>query len=150
MLDDRIKETLRYDSETGFLFWKIGFGPVVPGKRAGTLNQSGYILIQVSGKKLSAHRLAWFLYYGKWPEKTIDHKNRVRTDNRIVNLRDVSQFENQQNTENSSGVTGVYWHKQRQKWVAQIFNGKKINLGRYKNFNDAVKARREAEQAIRL
>jgi len=47
---------------------------------------------------------------------------------------------------NTSGVTGVSWDKSRNKWEAHIkLNQKKKHLGRYNNFEDAVKARKEAE-----
>lgn len=50
---------------------------------------------------------------------------------------------------NTSGVTGVTWDKSKEKWMAQIvFKGKTYNLGRYLNKEDAVKARKEAEEKL--
>lgn len=50
---------------------------------------------------------------------------------------------------NRSGVKGVHWDNKRQKWVAQIeFKGKHYNLGRYTDKEDAIKARKEAEEKM--
>jgi len=51
----------------------------------------GYIIIKINRKDYQAHRLAWLYEYGNFPKQTIDHINRIKTDNRICNLRDVSQ-----------------------------------------------------------
>lgn len=81
----------------------------------------------------------------------IDHINRDRTDNRLENLRSVSSTENGMNkgirSDNTSGKVGVHWDKTRLKWCAMIgYNHKRINLGSFNNFEDAVKAREEAEK----
>lgn len=77
----------------------------VAGKPAGRLNQNGYIVITLSCRgryhKLFAHRVIWALKHGDWPKQVIDHINHIRTDNRIVNLRDVSPAENMRNRSNS-------------------------------------------------
>lgn len=50
---------------------------------------------------------------------------------------------------NKSGVKGVCWDKNREKWVAQIeFQGKNYNLGRYDKIEDAAAARKEAEEHL--
>lgn len=83
----------------------------------------------------------------------IDHKygEESRHDNRKLNLRVATRLENNRNhkicSTNTSGVTGVCWDKSRNKWFAQItVNNKNIHLGRFDNFEDAVKARKEAEE----
>lgn len=51
---------------------------------------------------------------------------------------------------NKSGAVGVCWDKSRDMWYANIrFRGKQYNLGRFKDFDDAVKARETAEQKVR-
>jgi hypothetical protein len=92
----------------------------------------------------------WCHVYGEWPEKNlvIDHINGDEKDNRIQNLRLVTHSENNKNSSrpksNTSGVIGV--HKKRGKWIAQIQeNYKKITVGSFDSFEDAVKARKEAE-----
>lgn len=75
----------------------------------------------------------------------------TRNDCRKGNLRLATREENAHNQDlhsnNTSGVTGVYWLKREQRWSAEIYiNGKKKNLGRFKEFDDAVKKRKEAEE----
>ena len=82
----------------------------------------------------------------------VDHINTHHPeDNRKANLRIVTQSENNMNRKlainNKSGVVGVCWDKNNNCWLAQIgFNGQKIKLGRFKNKEDAIKARKEAEE----
>lgn len=50
---------------------------------------------------------------------------------------------------NTSGVPGVDWYSSKQCWRAMIcFKGKRYYLGKYKNFEDAVKARKYAEEKL--
>lgn len=85
-------------------------------------------------------------------EYYIDHiKTEYKHDNRKLNLRKVSRSQNKQNAKlssnNTSGVTGVKWHSRDNIWEAYIkVNYKEIYLGRFQNFNDAVAARKEAEE----
>ena len=88
---------------------------------------------------------------GSYPPDQIDHINGDRADNRWTNLRHANNTENSRNTKiacnNSSGVTGVCFNKREQKWRAAIGNnGKVISLGDFDNFDDAVRARKEAEK----
>ena len=90
----------------------------------------------VAGKRYSAHRLAWLYMTGDWPPDEVDHKNRVRTDNRWDNLRLADTFTNKRNTSayrnNKSGFKGVSWHVCSRKWRSRIrVDGKEKNLGLY-------------------
>jgi len=81
--------------------------------------------------------------------KEVDHEDRDGLNNRRSNLRIATRSQNGMNRKinknNTSGYKGVYWHKQHQKWCAQIkINNKKIHLGYFDNKIDAVKARDEA------
>ena len=81
----------------------------------------------------------------------VDHINHIRTDNRKCNLRVVDRSLNQRNLplskRNTSGVVGVWFNKDANKWVAEIrLNYKKISLGYFINKEDAIKARKEAEE----
>ncbi len=78
----------RYDPETGLLYGKRKETPV------GSLNTEGYVKVKIRNKLYSLHRLAWFYVTGEWPKNIIDHKNRVKYDNRFSNLRDVTHIEN--------------------------------------------------------
>lgn len=80
----------------------------------------------------------------------IDHINHNRLDNRVSNLRICTRQQNNFNTEtrcdNSSGITGVYWVKRNNRWVAQItINGKLKHIGYYNTKEEAAEARRQAE-----
>lgn len=81
----------------------------------------------------------------------IDHINGNPLDNRRCNLRVCTHQENSRNLKvckkNTSGVTGVYWRTRSKRWVAQIMvNGRQITLGYFKDFQDAVKCRKDAEK----
>lgn len=159
-----IKRKLRYDHVTGDLFWKQvepikhgdkTYNASFAGKVAGTTKKGkrkqGYREVHIKGKIVSCHKLAWFLHYGEWPSKEIDHINHDRGDNRIANLRLVSRSEQNRSAcrrkDNTSGVTGVYYYKRNGKWLATInYNKKTEYLGYHEDFNDAVKAREEAEE----
>jgi hypothetical protein len=92
------------------------------------------------------------MIHGVWPEQ-IDHINHLRSDNRISNLRDVGVLENQKNrsrnSNNTSGVTGVSWCQTRQDWVVSIHaSGKVCAVGRFKDFDAAIAARKQAEASL--
>jgi hypothetical protein len=152
-----LRQRLRYEPETGKLFWleyegmpKRGYAQWV-GKEAFTsCKPEGYRQGMVGGHGCLAHRVAWALHYGEWPDDQIDHINGVTDDNRISNLRVVTNQENQKNrtmsSNNTSGITGVVWDKFRRKWRARItVNGRKLGLGRFKTLEEAAAARKEAD-----
>lgn len=157
-------ECLNYDSEAGDLIWRCRpkdhfkdnrafktWNAKFSNKIAGTINKvSGYVFVSIRDKPYLAHRLCWFHHKGYIPEGDIDHKNRVRHHNWILNLREVSRQCNVRNSgiskNNTSGVTGVGLHKKSGKWQGQItVNKKNINLDYFKLFDDAVRARWDAE-----
>lgn len=84
-------------------------------------------------------------YIMKTPKNlTIDHINRNTLDNRKSNLRNVPICINNLNkSNNTSGCVGVTWDKAKNKWHVMI---RDKNLGRYNSFDDAVKARKQAEK----
>ena len=93
--------------------------------------------------------------HGHFPEDQMDHINHVRDDNRLINLRACTRIENLRNQtiykNNSSGRTGISWHKRECKWHARIRVNKKIvHLGSFKDMGDAVKSREEAEELYRF
>ena len=149
----RLKELLDYDPKTGDFIWKVRTtNSIEIGDIAGSFSH-GYIQIGIYGVLYLAHRIAWLYEYGYFPENGLDHKDRIRHHNWIDNLREASQQCNLRNTgnrkNNTSGVKGVCWDKDRNKWVARIVvNGKQSNLGGYKDFNNAVCARLAAEQCL--
>lgn len=107
----------------------------------------GYVQATINGKHVSyhSHLLKEIDGYVR------DHINRNKLDNRQKNLRYASYQANSINTKiskaNTSGAKGVIYDKTRQKWRAEItIRGKKKNLGRFDNYEDAIKARKQAEE----
>jgi hypothetical protein len=147
-----LRSVFDYNSETGDLVWKKNRGNnKVKGKIAGYTNKDGYILIRVNDKLHYAHRLVWFWVMGEWPKNQIDHINRIRNDNRWVNLRSATPSQNKQNTvarkDNKLGIKGVFWCKRSKKYKVKItVNKKYIHLGYYSNLEEAIKIRKKAEK----
>jgi hypothetical protein len=149
-----LRAIFQHAPATGQLLWNprpdnAAWNKVFAGKPAGCLDSKGYIRIRTNGVVWVAHRVIWKLVHGTDPD-FIDHINGVRHDNRIENLRSVSQTENARNTRrkrhNTSGVSGVHWVAKDQRWLASIHDkGKRINLGQFRAFEDAVAARRAGE-----
>lgn len=159
----RVRDLFNYDPETGVLRWKERpltdfvdsrvrniWNTKYAGQRAGATNDAGYVCVRVDGKNRKAHRLIWLLVTGDWPEDEIDHENHDRADNRWANLREATHAENVKNQSlhksNTSGVAGVWWHKDAQKWSAFVHaGGKMIYLGLFEVKDDAIAARKAAE-----
>ena len=144
-IDPDIKKYLRYDAETGKIFWKLNKGASKAGNEAGCEDRF-YHRMTINRKIYHAHRIAWLLTYGSWPEDEIDHINGNTKDNRLENLRDVSHRENLRNKKiyknNTSGTLGVSFDKSKQGYQASIMiNGKTKNLGVFKNKEEAIAAR---------
>lgn len=168
-----LRQLLKYDPEEGKLYWvrrptsmfkpsriKQGvrtaewsankWNTRFAGKEAFTATRNdGYRIGSVNGRLLRAHRVAWVVHYGEWPAEDIDHIDGDPTNNRINNLRDVSNLENHRNEKksanNTSGFNGVHWDAANKKWRALIkVNFRNICLGRHDSFDAAVAARKAA------
>ena len=152
---EEVVRVLHYDECTGIFTWKISHANnVKAGRETGCVNVSvsgkAYRVIRINGRSYKAHRLAWLILTGNFPDDQIDHIDGNGLNNRSVNLRAVSRAENCKNVRkharNTSGVTGVYWDKAGSKWYASIkINGKQKRLG-YFDFDEAVAVRKEAER----
>jgi hypothetical protein len=142
LTQDRLKELFLYDADTGIFYRQTQIrGAKGVGEQAGS-NSHGYLLIMIDGKNYSCHRLAWLYMHGEFPDTPLDHINRNRSDNRIINLRQASMKQNSENrgfkSKNKSGYRGVYWVAYRSKWQAKIINNNQtIHLG---YFDDAIQA----------
>lgn len=135
------KNKLQYNPITGELNWNYGSR-----RRQGCLKPSGYIRVTLQGRTYFQHRLAWAIYYNKWPQGVIDHKDRVRSNNAICNLRDTTQHQNSlnqgDNCKNTSGFKGVSQNKKTGKFEQyKYYKYKKIYLGSFDTVEDAVLAR---------
>jgi len=135
LTQERLKERLHYDPDTGIFTWRVTLNNAVKkGFVAGYKRTSGYRSIVVDGKKYFSHRLAWLYIRGTWPAHQIDHINNVKDDNRICNLRESTHGQNQHNvgkrTDNTSGYKGVTFCRALKKYKAQIqINRKNTHLG---------------------
>ena len=149
---EKIKELLDYDPETGEFHWRQRRGYTAqPGKLAGHLDTYGHVQITVDWKIYAAHRLAWLMFYGTFPKKTIDHIDGNKANNRIENLRDCSHAENCKNQRkrlnNKSGYKGVVLAPSG-KWIANIrFGGKQHYLGTFSTPEQAHAAYCQAADA---
>jgi hypothetical protein len=139
-IDSEYVRTL-FDYKDGHLHWKINKGRARIGGTA-RLNNMGYLVLKFDGTAYLEHRLVW-AWHGKEPCETLDHINGDTTDNRIENLRQANNAENLRNTKkpvhNTSGVKGVSWNKQKQKWIVSLWQeGKQKYFGAYDDMSQAV------------
>ena len=157
---------LRYDPNTGKIFWLKRdvdlfsdgnlhsaetncrrWNTRFAGKEAFTsINGDGYYQGSIFCRTYSAHRVIWAMETGAWPVDQIDHKDHVRTHNRMANLRKATSQTNNKNqsmrTDNTSGHTGISWHKTKGKWLAYIkMNSQQIHLGYFHSKNEAIAVR---------
>lgn len=136
----------RYDIDTGFFYRRGSDEP------SGRLTTKGYRQVCVQGRRYMAHRLAWLYVYGEWPAGQLDHRNQVKDDNWLGNLRLSDNQTNQENVEqwshNRSGRRGVSLLKTGGFQASIKTNGKNKHLGNYDNIIDAVAARMRAEREV--
>jgi len=137
----RIGESFEYNPDDGKVSWKKCFHTQYVGKEAGTLIE-GYRVVCFGYKNYKTSRLAWMLYYGEWPAGIIDHINGIRDDNRIVNLRDVTQRENMLNKQmHRDGREPGLRKVKRGMYEAGIkIKGEYVYLGQYKASHEASMA----------
>ena len=148
----RMREFISYDPDSGVMTWKkVLSNRTKPGAPCGAnIDSKGYGRVCFDGKQYRTHRVIWALFYGQVPDQQIDHINGNRLDNRIANLRLASNAQNSRNCglskNNTSGITGVVFHKYAKKWLAQIMlNRQRIYLGLYDTIEMAAAARKKAE-----
>jgi len=153
-----VKQTFRYDPETGHLYRLKKVKGAKFGEPVGYANKnvrSGktYILVRMNYGTYVAHRLIWVLVHGRWPglNMDIDHEDGNGANNKLDNLREVTRVVNQKNqrrlSTNTSGCTGVTWVKRDRKWSARLYVGKRyIPCGNFDTYEEAVAARKAAEK----
>ena len=160
-----VNQLLRYEPESGKLFWLNRPIEQFNTKRAWkswnarysgieafrTIGSGGHFRGWIYNKQYLAHRVVWLMQTGDWPKADIDHIDGDPTNNRLSNLRDVSASVNLKNTgmhrNNTSGVTGVSWSSAHKKWVASLMvNGCVKILGRFDDIQAAAEARQKANR----
>lgn len=141
-----LKSILYYNPETGIFIRTVNRSRNAKiGDVAGYKHHSGYKDIIIKGKTYRQHRLAWLYVYGEFPKHEIDHVNGIKDDNRLVNLRECTRSENQQNRKSknnsSSKYVGVNWSKNKRQWRSRItINGVQKHIGYFDSEIDAFKA----------
>lgn len=170
-----LRQLLRYEPDTGKFFWlprgpewfdsrRSGYSPerrakvfntACAGREAASTRAGGYIRIVIFGKPYYAHRLAWVMVHGYWPENSsdIDHINMDASDNRIANLRIATRSQNQCNRRvhrnNKAGIKGVHFSTACSRWAAHIkIDGRSKNLGLFDSKEDAKAAYAKASRIV--
>jgi len=138
---EELKTHLWYDQDVGLFIRKKSHRGNHAGRFVTTTDRDGYVVVKILGKTYMAHRLAWLYTHGIFPEKQIDHKNKIPSDNRMSNLRECSYEQNHSNRRcqktSKTGVKGVQITKFG-KFRARIrINGEKIDLGSYSTLEQA-------------
>jgi len=169
---ETLRQLLRYEPDTGKLFWReaplhlfqdgaysaqrrqVTWNAGNAGKEALSYYGGGktYKHGSVQWVKVYAHRAILAMELDRWPE-VVDHINGVKSDNRRVNLREVTIVQNACNiklrSDNSSGHHGVSFRPSRKMWRARItLNGAETCLGHFAEKADAISARQAAEIAL--
>lgn len=146
---DRVLELLVFERETGEFVRRVQNGSAKAGAVAGYISWNGYRVISLDGAEYFAHNLAWLLERGEWPPEgvEIDHKNRIKSDNRPSNHRLATRSQNCANVglrkDNSTGERGVYFDRARGKYAVQVtVDGKCKGLGRYATLEEAAQVAR--------
>ncbi len=155
---EHLRECFTYDPETGVLMWRNRPAHHFPnehrrnninaryaGQVAGSLNPRGYRIVCVVGSAFLAHRVIWKLVTGQEPPEHVDHRDLDPSNNRWANLRPATHQQNSFNTtatrNNKTGLKGVCWDKERQRYAAFIrVHGRSRFLGRFDTRDEAAAA----------
>lgn len=139
-------EAFTYDPDTGVITRKRD------GKQMRTLSNRGYTVVNYKNIQMLAHRMAWCMVHGVWPSDEIDHRNHIKTDNRLLNLRSATRSENARNAvrANKFGYRGIQRQPllRKRPWQAIInLKGKSTYIGGYATAEEAAKAYDKAARA---
>jgi len=152
---ERLKQLLHYNPETG-LFTRIDIESNRTdrlGKQPGSRNTKGHIQIRLDGTLYVAHRLAWLYMNGRFPVNQLDHIDGDKTNNKITNLREATNKQNQENVplqvNNTSGYRGVSFDKRLKKFRAYVcHNRQQITLGLFDTSELATSAAQKARDQL--
>jgi citrate synthase len=133
---EKLQASFLYNSETG------EFKRIDRKGSNGSIDKDGYLILKIKGKQYKAHRMAWLYVYGTLPKFNIDHINRIRLDNRIENLRDVSQSDNVKNTTRTinkdTGVIGISLDKTTKGLKSKFTLRKNKKVFRFRTLEEAL------------
>ena len=159
-----LRQLIDYNAPTGLLLWKArpremfhsdGSMKAWNARHTGkecftTRDANGHRFGAIYGMRASAHRVAWCIFHGCWPDGLVDHINGDPADNRAENLRLATTAENSRNgksrSNNTSGFTGVEKRGERSWRAVACFNGDRFRVG---HFGCAVRAALERDKAMR-
>jgi hypothetical protein len=152
------KALFNYDPETGLLTWKFSSQSIKEGAEVGTYDKTPksntrYRKVSVFRENYKVHRIIWLMQTGDWPKGDVDHIDGDGLNNKWENLRDITHSQNLMNaavrSDSTSGYKGVSYDSRRDKWYAYInIDGKRKMLGRHRTMQEAITARRDAEQDL--
>lgn len=151
---EELKNLFLYDENSGRLYWRVTNSPrAKKGSVAGhKLHSRQSIQVRVNKKLLFAHRIIWVLVHGALDDtKVIDHINGCPSDNRLSNLRVVTQSENLRNSSlqrnNTSGCNGVNFEAKKNRWRARLQrDGRTVHLGYFPTYEEACEARKRGDK----
>jgi len=148
---DELSQDIKYDPDTGVGTWIASPGNQVKSQTVAGCYSGGYLSITYKHKIYKGHRLFWYLQTKEDPgHLTVDHIDQNKANNKFCNLRLATQTQQKQNIiihkNNTTGVRGIRWREHLQRYEARIaLDGKRIQLGSFKTFNEAVAARQAKE-----
>lgn len=153
LTQERLRELLNYDPYSGKFTRRVSNRKDRVGKEPGSKNTKGYIQIRIDGTLYVAHRLAWLYIYGYWPADQLDHINGDKTDNRMFNLREVNNKQNQENVplqvNNTSGYRGVSYDTGYGRYRAYVcHNRETLCLGFYSTAEEAADVAKNARDNL--
>jgi hypothetical protein len=157
---ERLRQALHYEPMTGEFTWLIrGAHRRNPGDAAGSPSKDGRIRIRIDGELFYRYRLAWMYMTGQWPTFHIDHINGNQTDDRWLNLRDVTQSVNLQNLRHApkhstTGLLGAH-RRSHGRFESQIqLAGRRYFLGTFDTPEEShaayLKAKRKYHEGCTL
>jgi hypothetical protein len=150
---ERARHLFSYDPVTGIITRNVLCGGQMPGTVVGGLRKDGYLSVKVDRNEWLCHRLAWLLHYGVEPDFEVDHKNNIRSQNWIDNLRPSGRGHNMQHQKvahknNKLGVLGVHQDAYG-RFIARIrVNKKPIALGSHDTVEQASAAYLAAKRQL--
>lgn len=149
---EQVKQLLRYDKDTGEVFWNERKRGRPIDKEAGTQDRYGYRWIKLNGHTFSLPRLVWYYHYGVFPKENIDYKNGNPKDLRITNLKEIGYLLHQERQRarriSTEGAKGVYKNKHGM-WMVRIMkDGKAHTRGPFLEPADAYASHKQLSQDL--
>lgn len=152
LVHSEVLKLLRYNKDTGEVFWNERKRGRPVDKPAGTQDRYGYRWIKIYGNTYSLSRLVWFMYYGKFPKENLDYKNGNPKDLRITNLKEIPYLLHKERQRarriSTEGAKGVYKNKDGVWKVRIMKDGKAHMRGPFLDPADAYATHKELSQEL--